>query len=218
MKSESGQSYAKLSPTDTGLTPERIASTLKRRQRCESPTRVRSSSFPRRTVSSCAKHVSPLPTRKHAANASMNAQSSRFNSESLPERNVKQDSDSNIVTKLPRGRRSSFSSSEKDDDLMKLSTKTQQPRDDTKNRAADSEPPRESNEPYDEEETCYRKDWSEENAETRTMKSIGATIVQEPSDVIVFKGNRAVLRVTYQGCPEPTVKWLRVVRSTFSRP
>lgn len=49
------------------------------------------------------------------------------------------------------------------------------------------------------------KDAVPEEAPTRPA------IVSAPADVTVFEGNGAVLRVSYQGRPEPTVKWLRVV-------
>lgn len=231
MRSESGQSYAKLSPANTGrLTPERIASMLKRRERGyeESPTRVRSSSFPRRAASSCAKYASPLPMRKRTNNAPTNARKSRFDSDPSARRIAKQHSDDNKVTMHPSGRRSSSKRKDAADDptLTSTSTKMQQPHDRdtndtascTKNRAigSRSESPRESNEPNDKEETARcRKDRSVENAETRTEEPTKATIVQEPSDVTVFKGNRAIMRVTYQGRPEPTVKWLRVVRTNL---
>lgn len=42
-------------------------------------------------------------------------------------------------------------------------------------------------------------------------ESVSACIVKVPADVTVFRGNRVVLRVTYQGHPEPAVKWLRAV-------
>lgn len=232
MGPESGQSYSKLSPTDTGLasTLERIAPTLKRRQACEeSPTRVRSSSFPRRSASSCAKHASPLATRRCAVNnAPMDARKSRFDSDLSI---AKHDFDSKtVVTKLSNDRRrSSFSSNEKDaaDNLKALppSTKTElhdQESDNTgncmRNRVAgpQTEPSRECDESNDQEETvCWRKDQSQENAEMCTEKPMRATIIKEPSDVTVFKGNKAVLQVTYQGRPEPAVKWLRVVCSIF---
>lgn len=40
---------------------------------------------------------------------------------------------------------------------------------------------------------------------------LAAAIIRVPADVTVFRGNRVVLRVTYQGHPEPRVKWLRAV-------
>jgi hypothetical protein len=40
-----------------------------------------------------------------------------------------------------------------------------------------------------------------------------AAIIKEPTDVTVLRGSKAMLKVAYRGCPEPTVKWLRVVSS-----
>lgn len=57
---------------------------------------------------------------------------------------------------------------------------------------------------------------NEERVETLLEELMKATIVKDPADVTVFKGNSAVVRVTYQGRPEPTIKWLRVVSSLSS--
>ncbi|KAL6428697.1 hypothetical protein ACFW04_007942 [Cataglyphis niger] len=53
---------------------------------------------------------------------------------------------------------------------------------------------------------------NEERVETLLEELMKATIVKDPADVTVFKGNSAVVRITYQGRPEPTIKWLRVNR------
>ncbi|XP_025160955.1 titin homolog isoform X2 [Harpegnathos saltator] len=208
IRPEGSQSYTKLSPSNTACltgTPERIASTLKRGQRCEeSPMRVRSSSFPRRSVSSCAQHASPLPARRRAANnVPMNtSRKSRLDGGVVARRTAKQNVEEDAVDNPAES---------------SPSTETEQPRHQNdqgtgsymKSRPTDSqpEPPGEPDESNDREETICR---GEENAETE--QPMRAAIVKEPSDVTVFKGNRAVLRVTYQGRPEPTVKWLRVNR------
>lgn len=56
---------------------------------------------------------------------------------------------------------------------------------------------------------------SEECAKSLLENLIKATIIKDPDDVTVFRGNSAVLRVTYQGHPEPKIKWLRVVSFAF---
>ncbi|XP_032676016.1 uncharacterized protein LOC116846386 isoform X2 [Odontomachus brunneus] len=228
MGSESGQSYSKLLTPDNGdftSTPGRVAPMLKRRQPCEeSPTRIRSSSFPRRSAPSCTKHASPLATRRCAVNnIPMNARKSRFDSDLSI---AKHDFDSKTaVTKLSSDRGSSFSSNDEEDATdnpkalpRKASTESHGKESDDigscmKNRVAGPQTEPKSDESNDREEIiCWQEDQSEKNAETRTKKPIRASIIKEPSDVIVFKGNRAVLQVTYQGRPEPAVKWLRVNR------
>ncbi|KOX71851.1 Myosin light chain kinase, smooth muscle, partial [Melipona quadrifasciata] len=52
----------------------------------------------------------------------------------------------------------------------------------------------------------------EEKVAIRSEEFVAAGIVKVPADVTVFRGNRVVLRVTYRGHPEPTVKWLRAGR------
>ncbi|XP_078043308.1 myosin light chain kinase, smooth muscle-like isoform X2 [Augochlora pura] len=51
-----------------------------------------------------------------------------------------------------------------------------------------------------------------ERLNERIDQFIAAAIVKVPADVTVFRGNRVVLRVSYQGHPEPQVKWLRAGR------
>lgn len=208
MRAESGQSCSKVSATGE---PGRIVPMLME-QPHKSPLRVRSSSFPRRSASSCVKHASPLPTRRCAANdALMSARRSRF------------DSDLPIVKHHLDGKTESWSN-EKDaaDEESSQSTEVgscDRESDDTGNwsRATDSqsEPSGGTGESNERKETTCWADRSAENAETRTESPMRAMIIKEPSDVTIFKGNRAVLQVTYQGRPEPTVKWLRVVRWIF---
>lgn len=225
----------------TSDVPVKVAEFLsspKYRRRCrESPTRTRSFSFPRRTVASCAsKHlVSPLLTRKRIAdNASVDIRKSRFDDDPSAERVTKTD-DKAVTAKPSNDRKLSSPSNEKaaiETTARLFSMKTGQLRHrDTNvtenyvdNQTVGSEPTNESSKFHDESVTCiecstkderaahYREKSNEEDAEPRLKEPIRATIVKEPIDVTVFKGSRVVLRCAYRGRPEPTIKWLRVVR------
>ncbi|KAL0100118.1 hypothetical protein PUN28_019519 [Cardiocondyla obscurior] len=50
-----------------------------------------------------------------------------------------------------------------------------------------------------------------EQVESR-LEELKATIIREQTDIRIFRGNTAALSITYQGYPEPTVKWFRVNR------
>lgn len=198
-KPEDIQSRAQLSLTNinnTGM-PEKVTelSLLKhRRRREESPTRTRSSSFPRRTVS-YAKNVSPLPARKRIpSNASADIQKSRFGNDLSRQRIIKKNLYSNVEFSNDRELSSSLNEINETDISIKLlsSKKTEQFHWDI-NAVS-----------------------NEECAESLLEELMKATIIKDPADVAVFRGNSAVLRITYQGRPEPRVKWLRVVSSLSS--
>ncbi|KAG7188123.1 hypothetical protein KM043_015968 [Ampulex compressa] len=40
---------------------------------------------------------------------------------------------------------------------------------------------------------------------------VGATVTKVPADITVFRGNRVILRVNYEGHPQPNIKWFRAV-------
>ncbi|XP_011864762.1 PREDICTED: myosin light chain kinase, smooth muscle-like isoform X3 [Vollenhovia emeryi] len=193
-KSEDIQSRAevKLSLTNPNLAsmPEKMAnqSSLKcRRHHDKSLIRTRSSSFPRCTASN-TKHISPLPMRKHISNnASNNVHNSRFADDLPIQRIIKKSLDSNLFQ---------FSKYQRlnEKDIANSSVKLLSPREMEQCRQnIDSTPSKKHVESYPEE-------------------LIKATIIKEPTDISVFKGNRTVIKVTYEGCPEPTVKWLQVNR------
>ncbi|KAM0731548.1 Myosin light chain kinase, smooth muscle [Formica fusca] len=195
-KPEDIQSHAqaKLSLTNinnTGM-PEKITelSLLKhRRRREESPTRTRSSSFPRRIVS-YTKNVSPLPARKCILNnASADIGKSRFGNDLLRQRITKKNLDSNVEFSNDRKLSSSLDETNETDISMNLLSpkKTEQVNLDINTV-------------------------SNEKCAESILELMKATIVKDPADVTVFKGNSAVVRVTYQGRPEPMIKWLRVNR------
>jgi len=58
-------------------------------------------------------------------------------------------------------------------------------------------------------------DSNKEHVKSRLEELIKATIIKAPTDISVFRGSRAVLKVIYHGCPEPTVNWLQVVGLFF---
>lgn len=163
-------------------------SLLKRRQgREKSPTRIRSSSFPRRIVS-CTKNISPLPARKRILNnASADNRKSRF------ENNLSQ----KITKNLDRN-------AEMSNDL-KLSYSFNEINEvDISINLLSSKKPEQ-----------FHRDTNvvsnEKCAKSLVEELTKATIIKDPADIAVFRGNSAVVTVTYQGRPEPTIKWLRVV-------
>lgn len=191
--SEDIQSHAKLSLTNnnTGI-PEKITelSLLKhRRGREESPMRIRSSSFPRRIVS-CTRNISPLPARKRIPNnASADNRKSRLENNLSREKIIKKNLDSNVEFSNDRKLLSSL----KEINEVNISTKLLS--------SMKAEQFQDTNATSNEE--CAKSLLQEE-----LMKPM---IIKDPADITVFRGNSAVLRVIYQGRPEPTVKWLRVV-------
>lgn len=194
-KPEDIQSHAqaKLSLTNNnnkGM-PEKITelSLLKhQRGREESPTRTRSFSFPRRIVS-CTKNISPLPARKRIPkNTSADNRESRFENNLSQQKVMKKNLDSNAEISNDRKLSSSLSEINEVDISIKLSSKkTEQFHQDTNAIS------------------------NEECAKSLVEEWMKAKIIKDPADITVFRGNSAVVRVTYQGRPEPTVKWLRVV-------
>ncbi|XP_072764137.1 uncharacterized protein [Anoplolepis gracilipes] len=183
------QAKLSLNIDDTGM-PEKITelSSLKYRRE-ESPMRTRSSSFPRRTVS-YTKNVSPLPARKRIpSNALTDIRKSRFENDLSRPKITKKNLDSNVEFSNDQKLSSSSEINKTDISIKLLSPKkTEQFHRDT-NAVS-----------------------NEECAESLLKELMKPTIIKDPADVIVFRGNSAVLRVTYQGRPEPTVKWLRVNR------
>lgn len=165
-------------------------SSLKCPRQCEqSPTRARSSSFLRRTASCAKEYVSPLPARKRVSkNASNDVQKLRFKNDLSAERNTK----TNLNKKV-----------EVSDDLQ-LSLLNEKDTTEVSARL-----PSENVKLLHDQTTDITVD--KDNMETLEK----AAIIKEPADVTVFRGNKALIRVTYQGRPEPTVKWLRVVGSPF---
>lgn len=190
-KPEDIQSHAKakVSLTNANLTgmPEKTAklSSLKCRQHHEKP-RTRSSSFPR-CAASYTKHISPLPTRKRISNdVSIDIQKSQFADLS---KSCKKNINSNLFER-PKDQRLSSSINDTTDTFVKLLS------------------------PKKTEQLCHRNVDSIPNkkyVESHPEKLIKATIIKQPTDIRVFKGSRTVLEVTYQGCPEPMIKWLRAV-------
>lgn len=204
-KPEDIQSHAKakLSLTNVNLTgmPEKTTklSSLKCRRHHEkttSLTRTRSSSFPR-CAASYTKHISPLPIRKRISNnVSTDIQKSQFTDDSSVQRVIKRNVDSNLF-ELSEDQRLSSSINEKN--IIDTSVKLLSPK--------------------KTEQLCHQNVDSipnERYVESHLKKLIKATIIKQPTDIRVFKGSRTVLKVTYQGCPEPTIKWLRVVGFIFS--
>lgn len=175
--------------------PEKAAE-LKYRRRCEeSPTRIRSSSFPRRTAS-CTKHVSPLPARKRISNnAPISIPKSQFGNDLSAQKVTEKYLDSNV---------------EFSNDLSLLLSNEEA----TTNISTRLLSPRKE-EHIDQHNTTVIPNEEQKHTESCLKELIKATILKEPTDVTVFRGNRVALKVTYQGFPEPTVKWLQVV-SLFS--
>lgn len=163
-------------------------SSLKCRRQCEqSPTRARSSSFLRRTASCAKEYVSVLPARKRVSkNASNDIQKLRFKNDLSAQKNTKTNLDRKV---------------EVSEDHQLLDEK------DITEVSARS--PLENVKLLHNQTTDITVD--KDNMEMLEK----AAIIKEPADITVFRGNKAVLRVTYQGRPEPIVKWLRVVGSFF---
>ncbi|EFN64027.1 Myosin light chain kinase, smooth muscle [Camponotus floridanus] len=192
-KPEDIQSHAqaKLTNNNNAGMSEKITelSLLKRRQgREKSPTRIRSSSFPRRIVS-CTKNISPLPAKKRILNnASADNRKSRF--ENNLSRKITKNLDSNAEMSNDLKLSSSFNEINEVDISIKLlsSKKPEQFYQDTNVVS------------------------NEECAKSLVEELMKATIIKDPADIAVFRGNSAVVTATYQGRPEPTVKWLRVNR------
>lgn len=192
------QSYAEgeLSLTNANLAgmPEKMAkpSSLKYQQHHEKLTRTRSSSFPRCTASN-TKHISPLLIRKRISNNVLTGiQKSRFAGDLSVQRIIKKNLDSNL-SERSKEQRLSLKKDITDTSVKLLSPKKT-------------------------ERLCYQNIDSipsEKYVDSHLEELIKATIIEEPTDVSVFRGSRTVLKVTYQGCPEPTVKWLRVVGLIF---
>lgn len=193
-KSEDIQSHAqaKLSLTNNNIgIPEKITelSLLKhQRGREESPTRTRSSSFPRRIVS-CTRNISPLPARKRIPNnASADNRKSRLEN-NLSRQKLIKNLDSNVE----------FSNDQKLSPYLKeinevnISTKL------LSSMKAEQ---------FHQDTNAISNEECAKSLLEELMKPI---IIKDPADITVFRGNSAVLRVTYQGRPEPAVKWLRVV-------
>ncbi|XP_011705986.1 PREDICTED: titin-like [Wasmannia auropunctata] len=193
----------KLSLTNTSLVsmmPEKMTklSSLKCRQRHEKPSlmHTRSSSFPRYTASYTKHTFSPLSIRKRISNnASTDAQRSRFPDNLSIQRIIKKNLDNNLG--FSKGQRLS-SLLDKDNEIdtsIKLLL------------------------PKKMERLCHQNINSisnKEHMESRLEELIKATIIKEPTDIIVFRGSRAELKVTYKGCPEPTIKWFQVNRELQS--
>lgn len=196
-KPEDIQSHAKakLSLTNTNLTgmPEKTAklSSLKCRQHQKSLTRTRSSSFPR-CAASYTKHISPLPIRKRISNnVSIDIQKSQFTDDLSVQKVTKKNLD-NSLFELSKGQKLSSSINEKN--IIDTSVKLLSPK--------------------KTEQLCDQNiDFipNKEYVESRLEKLIKATIIKELTDIKVFKGSSTVLKVIYQGHPEPTIKWYRAV-------
>lgn len=170
--------------------PAKIAE-LKHRRRCEgSPTRVRSSSFPRRTAS-CTKYVSPLPARKRISNdASISVSKSQLRNDLSAQKITEKYLDGDVEFSNDRSL-----SNEKS--MTDTSARLLSPR---------------------KEEQFHRQNTNilpNEHRGSCSQELIKATIIKEPTDVNVFRGNKVVLGVTYQGFPAPTVKWFQVVSLSF---
>lgn len=223
--------------TDLADEPENVARPLlslseRRRGRGRSPTRARSSSFPRRTTAIYDEHVSPLPTKKRIfSDASDDPRKSRREQDAS--RPAENDLDDKVADTNDRNLLSSSNKNADDGLPRSLSLrKTEQPHhrhtDVTEYHVNDfiyyseslgASSSDEGNDksiidgaPCDERQTTsYERDANVEDAEPR-LEPTKATIVDGPSDVTVFRGARAAVRITYRGLPEPTVKWLRVVR------
>ncbi|XP_071646927.1 uncharacterized protein [Temnothorax longispinosus] len=199
-KSEDIQSHAEAN-TNLGGMREKVGklSLLKCRHDEKSLTRTRSSSFPRSTLSS-TKHISPLPLRKRTCNnASIDMQKSRFADDLSVQSIIKKNLDSNLFELSKDQRLSSLLSDEENIIYTDTSVKLLSPK--------------------KTEQFCHQNIDSvpnKEHVESRSEKLIKATIIKEPTDINVLRGSRAVLKVTYQGYPEPTVKWRRVNRELRS--
>jgi len=178
---------AKLSPIIGKLSAEKIAtsSSLKRRRGYEEPSTRARSSSFPRPTASCTKHISPLPTRK------------RISNDIRKPRSANDPSTRGITRKIPHdvepAKDESYNINAGDGSAsLALSTKT---------------------------ESSHRDNdlvSNEGQIETRLEEGLTkAAIIKQPTDVTVLKGSKAMLKVAYRGCPEPAVKWLRVV-SSFS--
>lgn len=191
------QSYekAKLLLTNTNLTgmSEKIAKlpSLKYRQHHEkSLTRIKASSFPR-CIASYTKHISPLPIKKCISNnTSIHIQKSQFVDDLSVQRIIKKNLDNNFLELSKDQRLSSLTN----EDIIHTSVKLSSPKktEQLSHQNIDSIP-------------------NKKHVESRVEELIKATIIKEPTDISVFRGSRTILNVTYQGYPEPTIKWLRVV-------
>lgn len=196
-KPEEIQSHAqaKLLLTNTNLVGmsekvEELLSLKCRRRYEKSLTHTRSSSFPRCTAS-YTKHISPLPIKKRIFNnASIDVQKSQFADELSIRRIIKKNLDSNLEFSKNQKLPSSLNKEDIADTSIKLLSPEKMKQ--FYHQNVDSVP-------------------NKKHTELRSEELIKAMIIKEPTDISVFRGSRAVLRVTYQGCPEPTVKWLRVV-------
>jgi len=194
------QSHAqtKLSLTNINLegVPEKMAklSSLKCRHYEKSLTRIRSSSFPR-CITSCTKLISSLPIRKRISNnALIDIQRSRFGNDLSIQKIIKKNLDSNL----------GFLKIEEDQGLSYLL-----------NEKSINNTPIKLLSPKKMEQLYQNIDSNKEHVEYRLEELIKATIIKAPTDISVFRGSRALLKVIYHGCPEPTVNWLQVVSLVF---
>jgi len=193
------QSHAqtKLSLTNINLegVPEKMAklSLLKCRHYEKSLTRIRSSSF-LRCITSCTKLISPLPIRKRISdNALIDVQRSRFENDLPIQKIIKKNLNSNLgFSKIEEDQGLSYLLNEKNiNTFMKLLS------------------------PKKMEQLYQNIDSNKEHVESRLEELIKATIIKASTDISVLRGSRAVLKVIYHGCPEPTVNWLQVVGLFF---
>lgn len=195
-KPEDIQSYAEgeqlLTNTNLVSMPKKMTKLSSLKQPHEKLTRTRLSSFPR-CIASNTKHVSPLSLRKRISdNVLINIQKSRFADDLSIQRIIKKNLDSNL---FEHSKEQKLSLNE---DITDTSVKLLSPKKTEQfcHQNIDSVP-------------------SKEYVDLHLEELIKATIIEEPTDINVFRGSRTVLKVIYQGCPKPTVKWLRVVGLIF---
>jgi len=197
MKSKNIQSHTQtnLLSTNTNLISmaEKVTklSSLKCRRHYEKPlTRIKLSSFPRYTAS-YTKHISSLSIRKRISNNTSNVKKSRFAEDLSVQRIIKKNLDNNLGFSKDQTLSSSLNKEDTTDIFINLlPKKTEQ----VLHQNIDFIP-------------------KKEPVESRLQELIKAAIIKEPTDTSVFRGSRVLLEVTYQGYPEPTVKWLQVVGS-----
>ncbi|XP_039306923.1 titin isoform X3 [Solenopsis invicta] len=192
------QSQAQAKPPLTNdklvSTSENMAklSSLKcRRHHEKSLTHTRSSSFPR-YIASYTKHISHLPIRKrNSNNASIDVQNSQFVNDLSIQKIVNKNIDNNLELSKIKKLLSSVNTKNITDTTIKLLS------------------------PKRTEQICNQNINSVPNKQyvtSRLEELVKAAIIKKPTNISVFRGNRAILKVTYQGYPEPTIKWLRVNR------
>ncbi|XP_036144946.1 uncharacterized protein LOC105834071 [Monomorium pharaonis] len=164
-----------------------------RRHHEKTLTRTKSLSLlcSRYTTSNTSKYISPLIRKRIFNNTSINVQKLQFANDLSIQKVIKENLDNNLT--FSKDQRLLFAVNK--GDTTDISIKLLSP-----NRT---------------EQICHQNIISSipNKKDVKHIEEIvKAAIIKEPVDISVFKGSKAILQVTYQGRPKPTVKWLRVNR------